>query len=165
MRLYSHGTVLCGSMPFCVELDNRWEAAGVPSSILSRQLIQENDFMARHQELMKRLTAAQETGQPAQLQALKDYVDAEVARPTHLPTNLNKLPWHAERASVQEPMDIGADTDTETPETPKAAAKAATVPSCEVSIGYCGCSPGEVLRDWKSPNPQSTQIAKPDEQP
>ena len=135
MRLYSHGTVLCGSMPFCVELDNRWEAAGVPSSILSRQLIQENDFMARHQELMKRLTAAQETGQPAQLQALKDYVDAEVARPTHLPVNLNKLPWHAERASVHEPMDIGADTDTnaETPETPKAAAKAATVPSAKAA--------------------------------
>jgi hypothetical protein len=82
---------------------------------------------------MKRLTAAQETGQPAQLQALKDYVDAEVARPTHLPVNLNKLPWHAERASVHEPMDIGADTDTdaETPETPKAAAKAATVPSAK----------------------------------
>ena len=122
-------------MPFCVELDNRWEAAGVPSSILSRQLIQENNFMARHQELMKRLTAAQETGQPAQLQALKDYVDAEVARPTHLPVNLNKLPWHAERASVHEPMDIGADTDTnaETPETPKAAAKAATVPSAKAA--------------------------------
>ena len=116
-----------------------WESAGVPSSIISRQLIQENNFMARHQELMKRLTAAQETGQPAQLQALKDYVDAEVARPTHLPVNLNKLPWHAERASVHEPMDIGADTDTnaETPETPKAAAKAAakaaTVPSAKAA--------------------------------
>jgi len=112
-----------------------WESAGVPSSIISRQLIQENDFMARHQELMKRLTAAQETGQPAQLQALKDYVDAEVARPTHLPVNLNKLPWHAERASVHEPMDIGADTDTdaESPETPKAAAKAATVPSAKAA--------------------------------
>jgi len=37
--------------------------------------------------------------------------------------------------------------------------------SCEGSIGYCGCSPGEVLRDWKSPNAQSTQISKPDEHP
>ncbi len=112
-----------------------WESAGVPSSIISRQLIQENDFMARHQELMKRLTAALESGQPAQLQWLKEYVNAEVARPTHLPTNLNKLPWHAERASVHEPMDIGADTDTdaETPETPKAAAKAATVPSAKAA--------------------------------
>jgi uncharacterized protein YeaO (DUF488 family) len=27
-------------------------------------------------------------------------------------------------------------------------------PSCEGSIGSCGCSPGEVLRDWESPNPQ-----------
>ena len=28
-----------------------------------------------------------------------------------------------------------------------------------------GCSPGEVLRDWKSPNPQSTQTGAPDEHP
>ncbi len=96
-----------------------WESAGVPSSIISRQLIQENNFMARHQELMKRLTAALESGQPAPLQWLKEYVDAEVARPTHLPTNLDKLPWHAERASVPEPMDI----DTEPPEKLQATAK------------------------------------------
>ncbi len=37
--------------------------------------------------------------------------------------------------------------------------------ACEGSIGYCGCSPGEVLRDWESPNPQITQISKPDEHP
>ena len=40
-----------------------------------------------------------------------------------------------------------------------------TGPSCEASIGCFGCSPGEVLRDWKSPNPQSTQITKPNEHP
>jgi hypothetical protein len=28
-------------------------------------------------------------------------------------------------------------------------------PRCEGSIGCCGCSPGEVLRDWHSPKPQS----------
>ncbi|WP_083300764.1 thiamine pyrophosphate-binding protein [Jeongeupia sp. USM3] len=36
------------------------------------------------------------------------------------------------------------------------------VTSCEGSIGCFGCSPGEVLRDWKSPNPQS-QNKTPDE--
>lgn len=38
-------------------------------------------------------------------------------------------------------------------------------PSCEASIGCCGCSPGVVLRDWESPNPLSKQNRSPDEQP
>jgi len=41
----------------------------------------------------------------------------------------------------------------------------ASSPSCEGPIGCFGCSPGEVLRDWKSPNPQSTQDPDPDEHP
>ena len=36
---------------------------------------------------------------------------------------------------------------------------------CGVSIGCIGCSPGLSLRDWKSPNPQSTQEPSPNEQP
>ncbi|MDA8456980.1 hypothetical protein M4R22_19655, partial [Acidovorax sp. GBBC 3334] len=36
--------------------------------------------------------------------------------------------------------------------------------SCEASIGCIRCSSGLGLRDWKSPNTQSTQEAQPDEQ-
>ncbi|XHS79802.1 hypothetical protein ACFJGW_07430 [Burkholderiaceae bacterium UC74_6] len=35
--------------------------------------------------------------------------------------------------------------------------------SCEVPIGCIGCSPGLLLRDWKSPNPQSAQEDSQDE--
>ena len=46
-----------------------------------------------------------------------------------------------------------------TPSTPRAR------PRSGGSIGCCGCSPGEVLRDWESPNPQSTLDEHPDEHP
>jgi DNA polymerase V len=36
---------------------------------------------------------------------------------------------------------------------------------CGGSIGCFGCSPGEILRDWKSPNPQSPREPAPDEHP
>lgn len=37
--------------------------------------------------------------------------------------------------------------------------------SCEAPIGCIRCSSGLGLRDWKSPNTQSTQDAQPDEHP
>lgn len=37
--------------------------------------------------------------------------------------------------------------------------------SCEVPIGCIRCSSGLGLRDWKSPNTQSTQESQPDEHP
>lgn len=36
---------------------------------------------------------------------------------------------------------------------------------CEAPIGCIRCSSGLGLRDWKSPNTQSTQDAQPDEHP
>lgn len=37
--------------------------------------------------------------------------------------------------------------------------------SCEASIGCIRCSSGLGLRDWKSPNTQSSRARSPDEQP
>lgn len=36
---------------------------------------------------------------------------------------------------------------------------------CEGPTGCCGCPPGEVLRDWESPNSQPTPITQPGERP
>jgi hypothetical protein len=40
-----------------------------------------------------------------------------------------------------------------------------SAPRCEAPIGCIRCSSGLGLRDWKSPNTQSTQDAQPDEHP
>ena len=111
-------------------LREAWHSAGVPSSILSRQLTQESDFVSRHDELIRRLKSVHDSGgKPADLHWLQEFVNTDIPRPTHLPINLNKLPWHAERANVQETIDI----DTEPPEKPQAAAKAATVQSAKAA--------------------------------
>ncbi|OJV68451.1 MAG: hypothetical protein BGO35_03275 [Burkholderiales bacterium 64-34] len=108
-------------------LRNTWQTAGVEDSVLDRQLAQEAVFLDKHEQLVKRIEAVQAggSGQAAALQVLKEFVDAEAPRKTHLPVNLNKLPWQAERVRPQAPIQV----ETPEAEQPAAAAKAATLQS------------------------------------
>jgi hypothetical protein len=108
-------------------LRNTWHTAGVEGSVLDRQLAQEAVFRDKHEQLVKRIEAVQAggSGQAAALQVLKEFVDAEAPRKTHLPVNLNKLPWLAERARPQAPIQVDASEADQ----PAAAAKAATLQS------------------------------------
>lgn len=108
-------------------LRNTWQTAGVEGSVLDRQLAQEAVFLDKHEQLVKRIEAVQAggSGQTAALQVLKEFVDAEAPRKTHLPVNLNKLPWQAERVRPQAPIQV----DASEAEQPAAAAKAATLQS------------------------------------
>ncbi|KAK6023227.1 transglutaminase-like protein [Ostertagia ostertagi] len=112
-------------------LRNTWQTAGVEGSVLDRQLAQEAVFLDKHEQLVKRIEAVQAggSGQTAALQVLKEFVDAEAPRKTHLPVNLNKLPWQAERARPQAPIQV----DASEAEQPAAAAKAATVQSTKAA--------------------------------
>jgi hypothetical protein len=112
-------------------LRNTWHTAGVEGSVLDRQLAQEAVFRDKHEQLVKRIEAVQAggSGQTAALQVLKEFVDAEAPRKTHLPVNLNKLPWQAERARPQAPIQM----DGPEAEQPPSAAKAATVQSTKAA--------------------------------
>ncbi|MBV7429812.1 MULTISPECIES: transglutaminase-like domain-containing protein [unclassified Acidovorax] len=113
-------------------LRNTWQNAGVEGSVLDRQLAQEAAFADKHEQLVKRLQAVQEgssNGKAAALQVLKEFIDTEAPGKTHLPLNLNKLPWQAERARPQAPIQM----DGPEAEQPPSAAKAATVQSAKAA--------------------------------
>ncbi|MBO9678474.1 MAG: transglutaminase domain-containing protein [Acidovorax sp.] len=120
------------------ELHATWEAAGgVDGAILQRQFEQEKAFEARHGELVERLKAVKaHADDEAALQALKNFVDAEKPTRTHLPINLNKLPWRVETARLQEPATTDAELDLKTgvataaaQASPLGTAKSATAPT------------------------------------
>ncbi|WP_235507373.1 transglutaminase family protein, partial [Acidovorax sp. Leaf78] len=116
-------------------LRNTWQTAGVEASVLNRQLAQEAAFAEKHEQLIKRLKAVQESSginQASALQVLKEFVDAEAPRKNHLPVNLDKLPWQAERAVLQPAAQADDREPTPVESNAKAAAvhntKAATAP-------------------------------------
>lgn len=94
-------------------LRSNWQAAGVDSGILDHQIEQERAFAARHQELLARLSAVKAggVGNAAALQALKDFLDAEKPARTHLPIDLNNMPWQVETASNEAPATTVAELE------------------------------------------------------
>lgn len=96
------------------ELRDTWEAAdGVDRRIIERQLAQEKAFAARHGELLARLAAVQANGSgDAALQALKDFLQAEKPRRTHLPVDPNNLPWQVEAPRQQQTATVRIERES-----------------------------------------------------
>ena len=80
----------------------KWGAAGVSTAIIERQQLLEKEFRTRHEQFMTLFRAAK-TGGVAERKALSDFLGKEMPKPTHLPINLNNMPWQVVKPVKIEP--------------------------------------------------------------
>ena len=80
----------------------QWKTAGVSAAIVERQQLIEKEFRTRHEQFMTLFRAAK-TGGGAERKALADFLGKEMPKPTHLPINLNNMPWQVLKPVKTEP--------------------------------------------------------------
>jgi Transglutaminase-like superfamily len=91
------------------ELERKWRSAKVAPEIIAEQAKLDALVATKHSELIAKLKAANaptSVNDPA-LQALKSFLQKEVAEPTHNKLNPKNLPWQssfAEPGKLREPM-------------------------------------------------------------
>lgn len=85
-------------------LRTQWIKAGVPQEVIDRQLVIEQTFQRRHDQLMVLLKAATADGATlTQKRALAEFLQREQPRQTHLPINLKNMPWQVQKVVKIEP--------------------------------------------------------------
>lgn len=83
------------------QLKTQWREAGVASSVFAEQEQLEASFYEQHQALRDRLLAANTEHGVAELQR---FTEENVAEPTHLPIDLDNLPWQVEQGQARAPL-------------------------------------------------------------
>lgn len=83
------------------QLKTQWREADVASSVFAEQEQLEASFYEQHQALRDRLLAANTEQGVAELQR---FTEENVAEPTHLPIDLDNLPWQVEQGQARAPL-------------------------------------------------------------
>lgn len=114
-------------------LRSTWEEAHVSADILRHQAQIEAAFQAKHDELMGLLqAAAANPGNLASLQRLQSFYEQEHPRKTHLPVNLENMPWQVEQPKPEMPAtsaeELEAKLHASDANASATAAQAKTVP-------------------------------------
>ncbi|WP_263144146.1 transglutaminase-like domain-containing protein [Pseudomonas sp. RIT-PI-AD] len=87
------------------QLKATWREAGVASAVFDEQERLEVRFREQHRALRDRLKAANTASGKAEL---KRFAQEQIAEPTHLPVDLNNLPWQVEQNRVRAPLTDAA---------------------------------------------------------
>lgn len=94
------------------DLRTTWEQANIDPGILAQQAQLEATFEDKHNELIRLLNAAAEyPGDTGHMRVLQDFLAQERPSKTHLPINLDNLPWQVEQPKPVTPATTDADAN------------------------------------------------------